>query len=702
MKKKIRLSLTWKFTLSLVACLLAVFIAMVQMNLSYLKKISLERGEIEARYAGEQFGQAFGQKLAGLKQELDMLSRVLLQGKETGNLDRDGVVDLLRSTLAAHPEAIGTYTIWEPNAYDGKDAANKNRSARDDATGRFVPYVARHGADIVVEPVKGYEEERTGDFYLLPKKSGKVALLEPYDYEIAGNSVQMTSLVVPILGGDGTFLGIVGFDLALDALQEESAQYEPMGGYVAMISEQGRYVANAANPEAIARPYASNDELNKLFGRVASGAADQGYTKDEDGKEKFRTFLKVGVNGSDDAMYAEAVIPEDRILESYYEARTQFQLIGGVAIIVLSVVLALLTRLMIIRRVRSLAGSINRMAGGDLTQKVDIRSGDEFGQLAGDFNRMSDELRGMFHLVSDLSMSVGATSEQLTASAEQTSKASEMIANSIERVAAGSESQNAQASETARAMADMTSGIQRIAESSATVSGSAQEVQAQTETGNSRIRLAGEQMAIVKGSVAETERMMAQLGERSAEIGGIVGLISDISNQTNLLALNAAIEAARAGEHGRGFVVVAAEVRKLADQTLKAAEQIAVIVRSVQADTEGASERLKQGAGQFETAERLVEDCETTFRTVAQEMHRVNGQIQEVSAASQQMNAGAEQVSATIDELARLAREASDNSQTVASASEEQLASMEEIASSSAALSNMVQELLEKLSRFKI
>lgn len=700
-KKKSGFSLTAKFIACLAVSLIVVFVVMVQLNLNSLKEMSLSRGEAEAELAGQQFGSEFEGKLEGFKQELDMLKRVLLQAKDSGTLSREQVIELLRATLEDYPELLGTYTLWEPNAFDGKDAQWAGKSSHD-GTGRLIPYVVRSNGEIIVEPIVGYEEEETGAFYHIPKQSQKPTLLEPFAYEIAGQSVQMTSLLVPIIDAQDRFLGIVGVDFTLESLQQRAAEYTPMGGYVTMVTLSGNYAVHPEMPELISQPYGDTTGKQALFAKLETDGASKAYVEDASAGESLHMLYPIRVAEAGVVMYTEAVIPKEQILASYNKARFAVQVVSVVGIVVLGVVLAMLTRIMIIRHVRSLAGVVGRMAGGDLTQQVAVRSKDEFGQLAGDFNRMTAELRGMFHLVADLSMSVGATSQQLTASAEQTSLASETIAKSIEQVAAGAEAQNRHTRETAGAMAEMAAGIRRISDSSEAVSASAQEVQAHTELGNTRIGQAGEQMSRVRHTVSEAEQMMERLGDRSKEIGGIVGLISSISNQTNLLALNAAIEAARAGEQGRGFVVVASEVRKLADQTLHAAEQISGMIRSVQEETVQAAERMKQGAFELESGERYVLECATIFRAVEEEMQRVNGQIQEVSAISEQMNAGSDQVGAAIGELTRLAGESADSSQSVASASEEQLASMEEVASSSAALSNMVQELLEKLSRFKI
>lgn len=702
MNRKSGLSLTLKMTSCLAALLLAVFAVLIPVNLNQIKTVSIEKGEAEAMQAAQEFASIFGKKLTGLKQELDMLAIVLRSAKESQTFSRAQAVELLKRMLEAHPDIVGTYTLWEPNAFDGKDAENVNKMPYDDNTGRFVPYIARSGDALIVEPLQNYETPGDGDFYLLAKQSKKVTLLEPYHYAIGGQDVPMTSLVVPVLDQKGEFMGMVGIDFALDSLQQEAAKHTPLGGYVTVITDDGNYVANPARPDRILQPYGDAPDKAKLLADLKAGKSTTGYAADANGNNALSVFLTVQPDGSDDAMYVETVIPEEQILAAYNESRTTSLMLGIAAMLVLGVALVIMIRYMIIRHVKTLVASVQRMAEGDLTQQVAIGSGDEFGQLAGSFNHMTKELRGMFHLVSDLSMSVGATSEQLTASAEQTSKAAETIARSIEEVAAGSEKQNSYAGETSKAMGEMAAGIEKIALSSSIVSASTHEVQLKTDLGNSRMKEAGEQMHRVRSSANEVGLAIARLGESSKEIGGIVSLISQISYQTNLLALNANIEAARAGEHGRGFAVVAGEVRKLADQTYRATGQIKELIEQIQTEADSAAGLMQQGASEVMAGEQSVAESASLFQAVADEMHLVSGQIEEVSAASEQMNASSQQVSASAEELSRLAGEASASSQSVAAASEEQLASMEQIASSSAALSDMVQELLEKLAKFKI
>ncbi|MGO4276703.1 methyl-accepting chemotaxis protein, partial [Paenibacillus sp. TAF58] len=140
-------------------------------------------------------------------------------------------------------------------------------------------------------------------------------------------------------------------------------------------------------------------------------------------------------------------------------------------------------------------------------------------------------------------------------------------------------------SETSKAMEEMSKGIQNIAEASSNASDLAIETTKGAIQGNEMIHLAIHRMNAVNDIVQKSAAELIQLKDRSIEIGGIVNMITEIASQTHLLALNASIEAARAGELGRGFSVVAAEVKKLAEESERSAQQIQELIRSIQTDT---------------------------------------------------------------------------------------------------------------------
>lgn len=697
-----KLSLTFKF-ITIVGLIIAIVLgSSLFVNLKQLRTLSIANGELQAEKAGKDYAAKIQNKAAALESTLKGLSELFAETRTSQSLSREEAVSIMKHMLGKRPEIVGLYTLWEPNAFDHNDAANRNKSEYDDATGRFMPYLIQQNKKIIAKPLKNYETKGAGDYYLIPKASNKLSYIEPFTIDAAGGQMQLMSIVQPILDGSGAFLGIVGIDLSLAQLQEEAAQYKPLGGYVSLISESGIYAANPNDPESVLKPYGDRPEKEQLWQQVKDGQKMKAYTVNSKGIEVLRVFEPIKMPGSEQTWYTQAAVPKDVILAAYKRDRTSAGIAALAAMLILAAVMAFLIWRMVVKPIRALSDKLQIMAQGDLTQQLQIRTLDEFGVMGGHFNEMTAKLRGMFQLVSDLSMAVGATSQQLTASAEQTGKAAETIAVSIGRVAEGAQNQNDYASESSQAMSEMAIGVQRIADSSSAVSVSAEEAANQTKQGSAQLQAAVAQMAELQRSVEETGSAIQRLGERSHQIGGMIDMITNISKQTNLLALNAAIEASRVGEHGRGFAVVASEIRKLAEQTKQAAEEVTDLVEDVRMDTKQASLTMAVGNEKVQQGVKSVTDSGLLFASILTEMSQVNDQIQEVSAAAQQMTASTEQISASVVQLADLASEASADSQSVAAASEEQLASMEEISASAEALSTMVQELLEKLTHFKI
>ena len=160
-----------------------------------------------------------------------------------GGADRDSSDRMLLAVLAGHKGFLGTWTVWEPNAFDGKDAQHR-KDPRSDASGRYIPY-AVIGSDgkASVTPLVDYEKEGVGDYFLLPKKTGKEVVLDPYTYAIDGVDVLMTSVCVPVTV-NGTFAGVAGVDTSLDSLQAELSTIAPLGtGRVELVTASGTVIA---------------------------------------------------------------------------------------------------------------------------------------------------------------------------------------------------------------------------------------------------------------------------------------------------------------------------------------------------------------------------------------------------------------------------------------------------------------------------
>lgn len=376
--------------------------------------------------------------------------------------------------------------------------------------------------------------------------------------------------------------------------------------------------------------------------------------------------------------------------------------ISGIAVI-LAIGIGYVVSRLISRPVVRLKSSVETIASGDLTaDDLSVTNKDEIGELVHSFTVMKNNLRGLIQQVRISAEQVAASAEELTASAEQTSKATEQIASTVQEVASGSEQQAASVGQSAQIVQEMAQGIQQIAANAQQVSASSIQAAQVAEEGNRAIQTAGEQMGSIHDKVNDLAAIIKELGERSAEIGQIVQVISDIASQTNLLALNAAIEAARAGEHGRGFAVVADEVRKLAEQSAASANQIHDVISLIHGQMEKAVTSMDQVKDEVNEGMDVVTQAGTSFAHIQRSVNDVAVQIQEVSASAQQMSASVEEIVRSITLIREVANETAAGTQNVSAAAEEQLASMEEISSSALALAKMSEDLQQHISRFRV
>lgn len=354
------------------------------------------------------------------------------------------------------------------------------------------------------------------------------------------------------------------------------------------------------------------------------------------------------------------------------------------------------------RRLQRINETMARAGQGDFTHTLKDLGGDEIGKLADAYNEMTNRLRKLIEQVKTTGNQVNDASKLMASNAEETSKASDQIANVVQEITVGSEEQVNKSIETANAVNNIAILMTNTKESIQNTSLNANESAKAAIDGRQIMKDASEQMGALAEQNKEIYSVIQQLREKSLEINQILTLISDVADQTNLLALNAAIEAARAGEQGKGFAVVADEVRKLAEQTTQSSQQVSQLIEEVQAETEAAVQAIEIGEDTTKRGEQLVLRADEAFGELAQSFNNISSELSELVDGVEKAAKETDELVKAVEDVREISEDTSDHLQTVAASVEEQNASMQEMASNSEQLEEIATKLKEAVNVFKV
>jgi len=308
-----------------------------------------------------------------------------------------------------------------------------------------------------------------------------------------------------------------------------------------------------------------------------------------------------------------------------------------------------------------------QVADGDLSVQV---------QVEGD---SSSVLRAMREMVQNLREIVS----QVVGSAENIAAASRQLHLSAEQIAVDSEKAASQATTVATADEQMSATSDEIAQNCQAAAGGASLASDTAARGTEVVSATVQVMGRIAERVSETANTVKKLGERSDQIGAIIGTIEDIADQTNLLALNAAIEAARAGEQGRGFAVVADEVRALAERTTRATREIGDMIKTIQSETRAAVGAMEQGVAEVEQGTGEASRSGQALQQIVEQVNNVAMQIGQIATA-------AEEQAATTGEIAGNMMQITESVQSTARGADESAQASSQLTQQAEALKRIV------------
>jgi methyl-accepting chemotaxis protein len=651
-------------------------------------------------------------------------------------LSRDQANAMFRQLTTINTNFVGTYTLWEPNAFDGLDAEFAGKAPYDQ-TGRFINYYNRNDqGQIINETPMDYETEGLGEYYLCPRRTKQECITEPYLYPVQGKNVLMTSIVAPIMV-NGEFYGETGVDLSLNSLQTyvESQDIYGGAGELMLISYGGTLAAVRGQPDMVGK---SGEELHPemisgdLLSRIQHGEIVVDYNGND-----LEVFVPVYFGNTTTPWSVNIVVPASIITAN--AKNMMWQMIGFAAVLFLFMVVFLwIGAGQVSNPVKRLTEVAKAVAGGDLEVKAETKTTDEVGVLVNVFNQTTARIRQMFQneqeqtrrlqstvenyssfmlqvtqgdLNSRLSLDsdgyglddplivLGTRLNQMTENLQkminQIHESSNALSSAAAEILSATTQQASGASEQSAAISQTTTTVDEVKAITTQASLRIQEVadasQRTVETaraGQHSLRETIDSMTMIKERVEGIAENILALSDQTQQIGDIIATVNEIAAQSNMLALNASVEAARAGEHGKGFAVVAMEVRNLAEQSRQATSQIKTILSEIQKATNSTVMATEEGTKGVERGVQLS----TQAREAIEQLSAV---INESAQIATQVVAGGHQQQTGIEQIAMAM-------QNINQATVQSLASTRQAEKSAQILNDLAHEMNKTVSQYRL
>jgi methyl-accepting chemotaxis protein len=557
-------------------------------------------------------------------------------------------------------------------------------------------------------------------FHLFPLAAGLPADYDPtsrpwYQAAVAANKLIWTDPYVdattgtlvltaakPVYDDAGALVGVMAIDMSLDTMAKRIGAIKVgKSGYVYVVDSAGNTMIHP-DPTLVGKPLPV-DTLVKAMAASPAGITDYiNEVKDKDGKvikkeEKFTTYLTVeGINWKVGSAISMSEIDKDAngILFNIFAV--------GVFAVVLSVLVSFIFARTITKDLNILVNALDKIRNGDFTTKIKIKSRDEIGSLAAYFNETLGELSHLIQNLQRVSGELSFSAESLAATSEETSASADEVARTVEDIAKGAQDQAGDAEQGAMKAKELSNKFVHLNENTQEMLSSAQRVMEANRVGFKT--LDDLKSKTVKNDQANVriEVVINELNEKTKHIGTILDAISAISVQTNLLALNASIEAARAGEHGRGFAVVAEEIRKLAEESARAADEVRDIVTNIQNDSKKTVDSMSEMKIISKEQTLAVDDVNLSFETISSSINEISNRIDRISDSVKLLNGDKDSIVESIENISAVSEETAAASEEVTASMEQQTIAVEEVAKAAQKLNEIASELNQEISKFTV
>ena len=600
---------------------------------------------------------------------------------------RTSISEVLKRSVENFDNMHAAFATFKADMLDGEDVNYIDADyVSSNDLGRFSAYWYKNSNNEALLKIKSEQQindvalaasgQKKNIWYTCSITHKRMCVIEPYVFENAGKMNLISTITVPLRKGKEV-IGVMGIDLKIDVLQEyaQSADHALFdgAGEVNIISSNGLLVGGSAGSAAIGKSVSADSNMPAQLGQwLSDGVPQSQWRADQQALTVFMP-IKLGATnwGIIITMPRESVMADaialNRLLAEQASATFNIQVITGISVTLIGLFVIWLASLRLVAPIKKVVARLQDIATGegDLTQRLDVKSADEIGELATWFNRFLDKLQGTIKQVIEATDTMSGTSKEACKMAEQSRQGSEAQFKEVDMVATASE----EMTQTSALVVENANGAVKVAS----------QAEQSAQSGQAIVQQSANSMQELVDRMAMAVPVALELEKNSNNINEILSVIEGISDQTNLLALNAAIEAARAGEQGRGFAVVADEVRLLAGRAHDSAGQIRAVIEQLQSGTRSVSNAISEGNHlAVETAEKITRAVTSltdisAFVTDIQSMNsEIAGAAEEQKSVSAEVNGNVSNIRALSQTILEQSTATENIGQNIATLSEQQ------------------------------
>ena len=575
------------------------------------------------------------------------------------------LLHILDSYIKANPDITAVYTVLEDKRV----------------------YMKPERADL------GDFDPREEDWYLKAKNTGTFVWIDPYYDSTIGEMV--VTAIQPVYNDSSQFVGIIAADINLKVLNKQTKGIKIGEKGYPIVVDKNNIIITHADESKIGTELVTT----AIKDAIAKKDTSLDYTYEEKGVLKTKYGSIYYMNTIDWSVVSTFYMDE-------IQAETNEMILLLVVVSALAIaggfIFIFLFTMRFNKNIKKLMASMQQLRTGNLKSFSNVKSRDEIGILSTHFDETLLDLSKLVGNIVNVSSLLTTSAHGLAATSEEVSASADEITKTVEDIAVGAGDQAQDAEKSVFVARSLSEELNQLSDYTNDMVQSAIETSSAYTEGLGSVNILRERNLESITANNSIEEIIRQLNERTTEIGVILNSISNISEQTNLLALNASIEAARAGEHGRGFSVVAEEIRKLAEQSAASTNQVRNIVTNIQSDSANSVERMGSLKAISQKQNEAVLQVIDAFEVIKRSYDVISKNIDQISHSVVKVNEDKEQIVESIENISAVSEETAAASQEVTSSMEQQSYAIEEVAKAAQQLNQISVQLSQEVEQFKI